>query len=212
MWLSRTLHLQNELNHESVLRIMKEAFSAQDPYLVGPQYLSSDSQTEYRAKAISQEILQSSVIHLYDSLQTELKKELRLVIQDTLASVLQDMHRCEKMDNPPDAPASTVGEFGHRSKRRRNWMEVRTVSRTIFGDIHCSKTVPRIIPADDEESDVVEYSPLVKKKEVALNFVPSWWLIKLGLSRAMQISTWGWQANIRMPKVSSATYYQERGR
>ena len=82
-----------------------------------------------------------------------------------------------------------------------------TVARTPVGVLYCSATTYHMIPVEEEIFSGVS---VAEKTEVVtrFNFVPSWWLTKIGISRVIELvstdsSTRGWQYQLRTFNVSA---------
>jgi hypothetical protein len=150
-------------------------------------------------------------------LRSSLKVQLKEAVQVTAASSYGSENQEENEQQvPPVDHSIDVGDIvPYRRRRRRVAYPSQTIIRTPLGEIRCSVSNFRILRSVHTEDNGVS-GPLNKEldRETSFIFVPSWWLIKLGIGYGFKFDlnsmcSQGWQFNIRTFNVSEL-YYELR--
>jgi hypothetical protein len=171
--------------------------------------LSSDNETEVE-QAFSSEIQRRFPFIPMAQRRSSLTVPLKEAVQAPAASSYgNETQEEDEQQAPPDDHSINVGDIvPYRRRRHRVAYPSQTIIRTPLGEIRCSVSNFRTIrPVRTEADDVSGTLNKELERETSFIFVPSWWLIELGLGCGFKFDlnatcSKGWLLNIRSFKVS----------
>ena len=135
--------------------------------------------------------------------------QFKPVLEQQIFSASEDATSSNSLDSPTTSTSNTIRwseqVFVAGTRRKQIGTTRTSVTRTFLGNICCSVTKHKVVKPWDVNTDIFDdengdYDPGTYQREPYFRYTPSRQVVRFGV-KALQMSTQGWQARLRVFKV-----------